>query len=145
MTTCSGNYIAQSLTVHSDDRGSLFEILRCDNKDFFEGFGQVYANRTLPGEVKGIHRHFTHSDVVCCVSGELLVLTVSEEGDIQEVVLTENNPIIIKIPPRIWHGWQCISSSDAITVSIVPKPFDPKYPDVEVVDAFNNPWRYKWR
>jgi len=44
----------KSLTTIADERGWLFEILRCDD-DIFLKFGQVYLTAVYPGVVKAWH------------------------------------------------------------------------------------------
>ena len=139
-----GNTQSKDLIVHRDERGHLFEVLRSDDH-LFEGFGQVYVNYTLPGIVRGFHRHFKHSDIICCLVGSILLVTVDDVGNLEEQVISENEPRLIKIPPTIWHGFQGISKEAALTMSVVKYPFNPDTPDVEIVDAFDNPWSYQWR
>jgi dTDP-4-dehydrorhamnose 3,5-epimerase len=130
------------LTVHRDERGCLFEVFRKDSL-FFEGFGQVYCTFTNQGVTRGFHRHFTHSDVICCLSGEIQVVTI-EQGVISETILSSRNPEVMKISPLVWHGWKGLSDIPSIVVSLVKKTFDPNDPDVEIEDAINNRWGYEW-
>lgn len=141
------NIKANCLDVKSDFRGSLSEILRADD-ELFEKFGQVYFTKTLPLQVRGIHRHRLHADMISCVSGRINLLTISDEENgphIEEIILDGEAPVLIKIPTMIWHGWQCISEETAIVVSITETPFNPAFPDAEQEDPIQNLWGYKWK
>ncbi|MDD5131521.1 MAG: hypothetical protein PHH44_02550 [bacterium] len=48
--------VLKDLTVHKDERGALFEILRSDYPEF-KAFGQTYITVCKPGWVKGWHYH----------------------------------------------------------------------------------------
>jgi dTDP-4-dehydrorhamnose 3,5-epimerase len=141
------NIKSNNLDIKSDARGSLAEILRADN-ELFEKFGQVYFTKTLPLQIRGIHRHRLHADMICCISGMINLLTISDENNcphLEEILLDGRTPVLIKIPTKIWHGWQCISEEPALVVSITETPFNPAFPDAEQVDPIQNLWSYKWK
>ena len=69
------------LRLIPDERGWLMEILRGDDAEFFDRFGQVYVSATYPGVVKAWHYHKRQVDNFACVSGMVkLVLVDTRAG-----------------------------------------------------------------
>jgi len=124
----------KKLRVIPDERGRLMECLRSDDA-IFTKFGQMYMTTTYPGVVKAWHYHKKQIDNVAVVSGMLkLVLYDSREnsrtgGEINEFFIGEHNPLLIQIPNRLYHGWKCISESEAIVVNCPTEVFDYDNPD----------------
>jgi dTDP-4-dehydrorhamnose 3,5-epimerase len=140
---------AKSLKVIPDERGRLMEILRNDD-DIFAGFGQVYMTTTYPGVVKAWHYHKKQDDHITCVKGMLkLVLYDSRKesptyGEINEFFIGDYNPMLVKVPKMIYHGWKCISDEEAIVVNVPTEPYDRKNPDEHRLDPHVNEIPYTW-
>jgi dTDP-4-dehydrorhamnose 3,5-epimerase len=104
----------KKLRVIPDERGRLMEILRRDD-EIFEKFGQVYLSSTYPGVVKGWHMHQKQADNICCVHGMLKLVVYDgredspTKGRIDEFFIGEHNPMVVHVPPRLYHGWMCVS------------------------------------
>ncbi|MEM3396206.1 MAG: dTDP-4-dehydrorhamnose 3,5-epimerase family protein [Thermoplasmata archaeon] len=124
----------KSLRVIPDERGRLMEILRADDEIFLK-FGQVYMTTTLPGVVKAWHYHKLQTDYVCCLKGMIkLALYDSRpnsptKGEINEFFIGEYNPLLVAIPNEVYHGWKCVSESEAIVINIPTEPYNRKQPD----------------
>lgn len=140
---------AKSLKVIPDERGRLMEILRNDD-DIFTGFGQVYMTTTYPGAVKAWHYHKKQDDHITCVKGMLkLVLYDSRKksptfGEINEFFIGDYNPMLVKVPKMIYHGWKCISEIEALVINVPTKPYDRKKPDEYRLDPHVNDIPYTW-
>lgn len=116
------------LKVIPDERGRLVECLRCDD-DLFIQFGQFYVTTTYPGIVKGWHLHDAQCDNIVCVKGMIkLVLFDGRDGrggapasptagQIDEFFLGEYNPMLVRVPAGIWHGWKCTGLDEAYIVN----------------------------
>ena len=137
------------LRVVPDERGRLMEILRADD-ELFQKFGQVYMTTNYPGVVKAWHYHHQQSDNVTCVKGMIkLVLHDAREGsptrgETQEFFLGEHNPLLVHIPPFVYHGWKCISEGESIVVNLVTEIYNYDHPD-----EHRRPWNdpeigYDW-
>ena len=139
----------KKLKVIPDERGRLAEILRRDD-DIFKKFGQVYMTTAYPGVVKGWHFHKKQYDYFCAVKGMIkLVLYDSREksktkGEINEFFIGEHNPLVVMIPPYVYHGFKCISESEAIVINTITEPYNHKEPDEYKVDPHNNDIPYDW-
>ncbi|MCP2604839.1 dTDP-4-dehydrorhamnose 3,5-epimerase family protein [Candidatus Aminicenantes bacterium AH-873-B07] len=141
----------KKLKVIPDERGRLMEILRSDDNLFIK-FGQVYMTTTYPGVVKAWHLHKKQFDNVACLYGtiKLVLFDAREESptykEINEFYIGIHNPLLIQIPPRIYHGWKCVSLEEAIVVNIPTEVYNYEKPDEYRLDPHNNNLiPYDWR
>lgn len=135
----------KSLKLHLDDRGYLYEVLRCDDP-IFKQFGQAYISATNPGVVKGFHLHSRQTDYITCISGQIKLVTIRATPPLllQEYHLSPLDPKLVVVEPNIYHGWMCIGPTPALVLNITTEPFDASEPDEVRIDPHNNPWKYKW-
>lgn len=138
------------LITHLDDRGYLYEMLRCDDP-FFSQFGQAYLSVTYPDVVKGFHRHDLQTDHIVCVAGQIKLVLIREwtvEGalvhEVEEHHLSPMTPKMVVIPPMIWHGWMAVSTEPALIINFSSHLYDKDSPDEDRVDPHENPWAYEW-
>jgi dTDP-4-dehydrorhamnose 3,5-epimerase len=139
----------KKLKVIPDERGRLMEILRADD-DLFSKFGQVYMTTAYPGVVKGWHYHKKQTDHFSVVKGMIkLVLYDSREnsptkGEVNEFFLGENNPLLVKIPPLVFHGFKCISREEAICINVPTEVYNYNRPDEFRADPHEGDIPYDW-
>ena len=140
----------KKLKLIRDDRGRLMEILRRDDS-LFEQFGQVYITTAYPGVVKAWHYHKKQTDNFTCVSGKMrLGLYDAREdsptfGNVEEYIISLENPLLVKIPPEVYHGFKCIGDKEAMVVNTVTEPYNPEEPDEYRIDAFENDIPFDWK
>ncbi|MGD9344787.1 MAG: dTDP-4-dehydrorhamnose 3,5-epimerase family protein [Candidatus Aminicenantes bacterium] len=140
----------KQLKVIPDQRGRLMEILRADD-DLFIRFGQVYMTTTYPDVVKAWHLHKKQTDNVACVQGtiKLAVYDPREDsptyGEVDEYYIGIHNPLLVQIPPGVYHGWMCVSQEEAIVVNVPTEVYDRKDPDELRLDPHANDIPYDWR
>jgi len=136
-------------TVIADERGRLMEILRADDA-MFAGFGQVYMTTAYPGVVKGWHYHKRQSDNMAVVRGMMkIVLYDGREGsktigEVNEFFAGVYNPILVHIPPLVFHGFKCISPEEAIVVNTPTEAYNYREPDEFRVHPHKNDIPYDW-
>jgi dTDP-4-dehydrorhamnose 3,5-epimerase len=132
-----------------DERGRLMEILRNDD-DMFVKFGQVYLTTTYPGVVKAWHYHKRQDDCITCVKGMLKLVLYDgrkkspTKGEVNEFFIGEYNPMVVKVPAMIYHGWKCVSEEEAIVVNVPTEVYDRNDPDEYRLDPHVNDIPYKW-
>ena len=140
----------KKLKVIPDERGRLMEMLRSDD-DLFIQFGQLYTTVAYPGVVKGWHYHKIQTDNVTVVKGMLkLVLYDSREasptkGEINEFFVGEHNPQLVQIPTEVYHGWMCISETEAIVINVPTEVYNRKEPDEFRLHPHENDIPYEWK
>lgn len=127
--------VTKPLRVMPDERGWLMEILRGDDGGLFEKFGQVYVSATYPGVVKAWHYHKHQVDFFACVAGMVkLVLVDTREGSptqgaINEFYLGMQNPMLVRVPNLVYHGWKCIGPEPSLVVNVPTEPYRYTDPD----------------
>jgi dTDP-4-dehydrorhamnose 3,5-epimerase len=139
----------KQLKMIPDERGRLMEILRQDDKEFIK-FGQVYMTTAYPGVVKGWHYHQHQIDSFCTVRGMIkLVLFDAREkspthGEVDEFFQGEHHTILVQIPNLVYHGFKCVSETEAIVINCITEVYNHKQPD-EFRVAHNDPSiPYNW-
>jgi dTDP-4-dehydrorhamnose 3,5-epimerase len=123
------------LRLVPDERGWLMEIVRADDRDLFERFGQVYVSATYPGVVKAWHYHRRQVDLFACVAGmvKLVLVDTREEsptrGVVNEFFIGEQNALLVRVPNLVYHGWKCISTTPSLVVNVPSEPYNHAEPD----------------
>jgi dTDP-4-dehydrorhamnose 3,5-epimerase len=131
---------SKTLRVIPDDRGWLMEILRADDPDFFEKFGQAYVSATYPGVVKAWHYHQRQIDNFACVTGMVKLVLIDTrpgsptEGAVNEFWLGTQNPMLVQVPNLVYHGWKNIGQDVALVVNVPSEPYRYGDPDEYRVD-----------
>lgn len=140
----------KKLKLIPDERGKLMEILRRDD-EIFKKFGQVYMTTAYPGVVKAWHYHKKQTDSFACVHGKIVLALYDARPksktfkEINEFILSLDEPIVVQIPPLVYHGFKCISDIESIVINTISHPYNPKKPDEYRVDAYDNEIEYDWR
>ena len=137
------------LKVIPDDRGRLMEILRRDD-EIFEKFGQVYMTTAYAGVIKAWHYHKLQADNFACVSGNILFALYDGRsnsptfGELDDFILSLNEPKLIHIPKGVYHGFKNIGDSEAIVINTVTNPYNHNNPDEYRLDPFDTKIGYRW-
>ena len=139
----------KQLKVIPDERGRLMEILREDD-DIFLRFGQAYLTTGYPGVVKAWHYHKNQYDHFCVLKGMMKVVLYDAreesptEGEVNEFFLGEHRPIVLRIPPGVYHGFKTISTEEALVINIPTQSYRYDAPDEFRVPAQENDIPYDW-
>jgi dTDP-4-dehydrorhamnose 3,5-epimerase len=139
----------KDLRVVPDERGRLTEILRSDS-ELFRNFGQVYFTTTYTGVIKAWHMHRVQDDNVACIIGMIkLVLYDGRDesptrGEIMELFAGEHNPVLVHIPPGVFHGWKCISDKEAYVVNVPTELYNYEDPDEFRLPIDTDEIAYDW-
>jgi dTDP-4-dehydrorhamnose 3,5-epimerase len=130
----------KKLKVLPDERGRLMEILRSDD-EIFENFGQAYITSAYPGVVKAWHYHKAQTDHFCVLVGMMKVVLhdgredSSTKGETNEFFMGVHNPIVLKIPKGVYHGFKCISDTEAICLNLPTALYNYDEPDEHRIPA----------
>ena len=141
--------MVKKLRVVPDERGRLMEILRNDD-EMFESFGQVYMTTAYPGVVKGWHYHKRQHDNMAVVKGMMKIVLFDRRkesvthGEVNEFFAGDYNPILIHIPPYVYHGFKCISEEEAIVINAPTEAYRYEEPDEYRVHPYENDIPYDW-
>lgn len=137
------------LRVIPDERGRLMEMVRSDDEEF-ERFGQVYMTTCYPGVVKGWHYHARQTDLMTVVSGMMKIVlydrreSSSTRGELMEIFAGDHNPVRVRIPPGVCHGFKSIGPSEGVVINTVDQLYDYEEPDEFRIDPHSNEIPYDW-
>jgi dTDP-4-dehydrorhamnose 3,5-epimerase len=141
--------IVKKLKVIPDERGRLMEILRADD-ECFQKFGQVYMTTAYPGVVKGWHYHKKQADNMAVVKGMMKIVLYDGRkksptyGEINEIFAGIHNPVLVHIPPLVYHGFKCISDEDAVVINTTTEVYNYAQPDEFRLPAHSVEIPYDW-
>jgi len=132
-----------------DERGYLMEMLRSDWEEY-DKFGQVYITAVYPGVVKGWHYHKIQTDHFICVHGMAKVVLYdgregsATHGEVNEFFMGEQNPMLLKIPPGVMHGFKGIGQEMALIVNVPTELYNYEQPDEYRLPAHTDQIPYDW-
>jgi len=133
----------KKLVTFCDDRGFFREVLR-DDDGLLTKFGQTSFTKTNPGVIKAFHWHKKQDDVWYVADGmaKVVLYDVREnsktKGETDAIVCGEDNPVLIKIPIGVAHGYQVLGNKPVMLFYHTTESYDPKNPDEERID-FDDP------
>jgi dTDP-4-dehydrorhamnose 3,5-epimerase len=132
-----------------DERGRLMELFRSDEDDF-EKFGQVYLTTAYPGVVKAWHYHKKQTDNFVCVAGVMKVVLYdaregsATHGEVNAFFLGDHNPIRLRIPKGVYHGFKCVGEHEAMIINVPTELYNYSEPDEFRVPAHDPSIPYDW-
>jgi len=124
----------KKLVVHSDDRGSLVELLRADDC-FFEAIKQTTYTEAFPGVIKAFHWHKRQKDIWFFSSGMAQVVLhdlradSTSAGETQVLYMGVRNPLLVCIPELVAHGYRVLGNEPAGLFYHTTEVYDPSDPD----------------
>lgn len=123
---------------HQD--GHLTEVARTSWEIFAQPIVQVHVTTTLPGRVRAWGVHTSVTDRLFVVAGlvKIVVFDGREDsptfGRINEFVVSERNPGLLVIAPRLYHGWKNLGTSEATIINMPDRMYDYDAPDALHLD-----------
>ncbi|MCL5105569.1 MAG: dTDP-4-dehydrorhamnose 3,5-epimerase family protein [Armatimonadetes bacterium] len=132
--------IVKQLKRNADERGFLMEMLRSDD-DIFEKFAQTYVSLNYPGVIRAWHYHRKQDDFWVVPKGMVKAVCYDARegspthGEVNEFFLGDNNPIILKIPIGVMHGYKTIGTEPSLLINFPTELYNRAEPD-----EYRVPW-----
>ncbi len=123
-----------------DERGFFSELLREDWKELLieDKIVQFNLSVSYPDIVRAWHRHLKGQiDYFICVSGAVKVCAYDDRknsqtfGELDEIILSEEDLKIARIPGILWHGYKAIGIKPAKILYCVNNLYNYNDPDEE--------------
>ena len=136
------------LKLVPNERGRLMEVLRAD-EPWFAGFGQIYVTQSFNGIVKAWYRHHEQIDQIAAITGLVKLVLYDDrassatKGLVNQIVMGELAPKLVRIPPGVWHGYKAIQS-DPFLIHINSEPHHADEPDEDRRPADDKSIPYLW-
>ena len=107
----------RKLDLHPDARGRFVEIVRA--ADHPHAYLQSNHSRSKAGALRGLHYHLHQADLWYVVVGRIQVglvdLRVRSDSPLSTtVILEEDDPATLFIPPGVAHGFLALTDVDLI-------------------------------
>jgi dTDP-4-dehydrorhamnose 3,5-epimerase len=124
-----------------DGRGELTELWSAPwikTKDVAKP-AHIYQSATDYGVVKAWHLHKKHTDQFAMTRGKIQVVCADARhgtetfGKYFSILAGAHNPVFLKIPPGILHGWKALSVPEALVLNMQTDVYDPN-------DELRMPW-----
>jgi dTDP-4-dehydrorhamnose 3,5-epimerase len=115
--------------VITDDRGKILHMIRNDDENF-QKFGEIYFSYVNPKKVKAwhIHKKMTLNYVAAFGKIKLVLyddrIGSSTNGKVQEIILSNENHLLVSIPPMIWNGFCSADDNLAVLANCSDIPHD---------------------
>jgi dTDP-4-dehydrorhamnose 3,5-epimerase len=126
----------KKLVVHNDDRGTLMEVLRQDDR-FFEPVAQTTFTIAYPGVIKAFHWHKRQKDIWFFASGmaQVVLFDMRRESptyrETNVFYMGDKNPLLVSIPEHVAHGYRVLGQEPAALFYHTTAVYDPNDPDEE--------------
>lgn len=118
------DFYPSELTLHTDDRGSLFEAVKTDNG------GQAFLSTTKPGITRGNHFHFEKVERFLVIRGEAVIrLRRLFDDEVKEFRVSGDKPVYIDMPALHTHSITNVGEDELMTLFWSHEIFDPEAPD----------------
>ena len=141
--------VLTSLSEFKDERGSVLHMQRADSIDFIQ-FGECYFSEVLPGAIKAWKKHSKQTQNIAVPVGRIKLVIY----DNRKQSLTKKNLLVlelgrpdaylkVRIPPEVWYGFACISSSSALIVNCADLPHNPE--ESEMISCTDPIVPYDWQ
>ena len=134
--------------IITDERGKILHMLRKDDENFTR-FGEIYFSYVNPKKIKAwhIHKKMTLNYVAAFGKIKLVLYDDREKSDtkgkIQEILLSNENHVLVTIPPMIWNGFCSADNNVAVLANCSDIPHDKL--EIERL-PFNDPkFPYHWK
>ncbi|MFW9972489.1 MAG: dTDP-4-dehydrorhamnose 3,5-epimerase family protein [Candidatus Odinarchaeota archaeon] len=132
--------IIRDIKKFLDERGFFSELLREDWKDLLSNDKVIQFNLSVsyPEIVRAWHRHLKGQiDYFICISGAIKVCAYDDRGDsktfgeLDEIILNEEDLKVARIPGILWHGYKVIGDKSVKILYGVTNLYKYNDPDEE--------------
>jgi dTDP-4-dehydrorhamnose 3,5-epimerase len=130
-----------------DDNGMVMHMLK-NRSDKLSNIKEVYFSLTYVNQVKAWKRHQKMSQQITVPMGEIKLVVYDDrvnsktKGVVQELRVGIEHYDLIKIPPMVWYGFHCVSSTDALIVNCPDLEHDPE--EVDRLSSGDSYIPYEW-
>jgi len=132
------------------DRGVLTEMYRPDWDRSAAPVLHVHQVRMFPGTVSAWHLHRQTTDRLVVSLGHFRIVLYDDRegsptaGRVNEIFAADCRPVLIVIPPRVWHGIENLAVTDSLYLNFASQPYDYASPDHFRLPADSARIPYSW-
>lgn len=136
------------LKTLSDDRGFVKHMLRTDSP-LFAGFGEMYFSFTKYNVIKAWKCHEKITQNMSVPQGNLLLVLYDARpnspthGQVNEIVIGDDNYSLVQIPPGLIYGFQSISPAGTLIANCLDKTYESSQTKAIAMDSRDIPYQWK--
>jgi dTDP-4-dehydrorhamnose 3,5-epimerase len=118
---------------HED--GTVAEVARAVWPEIDLPIVQVHITTTLAGRIRAWGLHQASTDRLFVVHGLISIVVFDGREDsptfgyLNEFRVSDRNPGLLVIPPRLYHGWKNIGIDEAFIINMPSSQYDHEGPD----------------
>jgi dTDP-4-dehydrorhamnose 3,5-epimerase len=122
--------VVQPLKQIVDHRGRVMHMLRADDS-LFTKFGEIYFSEILPGAIKAWKQHLMTTNLFAVPEGMIRLVLYdtrtgsASRGALEVLEIGRENYCLVRIPPQVWYGFQCLGTAPALVANFTDLPHDP--------------------
>ena len=126
MKLIDGVTITNLKQIH-DERGSVMHMLRKDDLHF-KSFGEIYFSTVHFQAIKAWHLHKEMILNYAVIQGKIKFVLYDNrdksptKGTINEFFLSNQNYVLITVPPLVWNGFKGVSIESSIIANCTSVP-----------------------
>ena len=134
--------------VITDDRGKILHMMRVDDNNF-DKFGEIYFSYVNPNQIKAWHIHKKMTLNYAAAFGKIKLVLYddrvksSTNGLVQEIFLSNDNHLLVSIPPMVWNGFCSADDKLAVLANCSDIPHDKE--EIERLPFDDNKFPYDWK
>ena len=119
-----------------------------NDDSYFSKFGEIYFSYVFPKKIKAWHIHKKMTLNYVSVYGKIKLVLYddremsSTKGMIQEIFLSNENHLLVTIPPFIWNGFTSADNNEAILANCSDIPHDKS--EIFRLDYNDKKFPYNW-
>ncbi len=130
-----------------DERGKIMHMMKATDEHFV-GFGEIYFSCSWPGAIKAWHIHKKMTLNYAAAFGKIKLVLYddrvksSTNGLVQEIFLSNDNHLLVSIPPMVWNGFCSADDNLAVLANCSDIPHDKE--EIERLPFDDNKFPYDW-
>lgn len=131
-----------------DIKGNVFRLIRKDTFDF-SNLSEVYFSAINPLAIKAWKKHYRMTQNITVPAGKIRLVMFDARSNsstfntVQEIEIGHDNYCMVRIPPLVIYGFQCISAVPALLCNCVDMIHDPD--EIERFDEDSTDIPYQWQ
>jgi len=104
----------------------------------------IYITNINPGEIKGPHLHKKRTSYFICIKGKVVFIIQNTNGSYQEIISSEEKPILVKVPNTISSAHVNLSNTPSSVLTLADVVWTSGDNEMENVTFDDYDWK-KWK
>ena len=103
----------------------------------------MYITSVASGKIKGPHLHKKRTSYFVCIKGKVVFVVRDNQGKYEEIVTSEDDPVLIQIPKNVASGHINLSNEESSILVLADVAWKPNDNEMENIVFEDYDWK-KW-